>query len=373
MIKVITTVGTSIFSNFSQDKDNESPNWDYLNKTFSSRNSKRDEREKRKISNWVNNLSDKSKISAEIKSLLKLKEEKNDNLDVYLLATDTVASSLAAEIVKEILEGEENLKVHFNPEYDVIKDLQVEDTISFVRYGLANLINRIENIVCSYYGNVVFNITGGYKGVIPYMTIMGIVNQCEIKYIYEDSEQLITIPQLPLRIDDTIFKGNYEIISSLENGIEHYNQIKKNQFKIINELEKSGLIESDGDTAFLSPIGQILFRNYKNKFVWFYATDEIFNKINSQPNILRILKGKFFENYKSKTELKNNHNVYDDGNNPYRIFYIERDNNIYIYKTFEEHNEYEKYLNNVQLSNNFKNDYIRNAKLRKISKEEKDV
>ncbi|MCX7845571.1 MAG: hypothetical protein N2312_03060, partial [Dictyoglomaceae bacterium] len=35
---------------------------------------------------------------------------------------------------------------------------------------------------------------------------------------------------------------------------------------------------------------------------------------------------------------------YDAGNNQLRIFYRELENKIYIYKVFNKHDEYEKYL-----------------------------
>lgn len=367
MLKVITTVGTSIFDNYVESSESNLLDRDYLNNLYSEINENKNKRIKDKIKKWIERINDRKQVSAEIKSLLKLKDEKQDKtLNVYLLATDTIASSLAAEIIKEILE-KEGLKVFYNPDNDVIKDLQMENTSLFVKHGLSNLVNRIELIADGYYGNVVFNITGGYKGIIPYMTIMGIINKCEIKYIYENSERLMSIPQLPLQIDEDFFEKNYNLLFVFEKGVEKYSEFKKSNFKVTDEMERRGLIEFVDNIALLSPIGQILFQNYKSKFFWFYCSDDVFEAINRQVDIKRILQEKFSTNYQDKTEYKNGHFVYDDGNNPNRIFYFEENSMIYIYKTFENHDEYEKYLR-TPFSNELKRDYIKESKLRKIER-----
>ena len=68
-----------------------------------------------------------------------------------------------------------------------------------------------------------------------------------------------------------------------------------------------------------------------------------------------------------KTEKKNGHYVYDDGNNQRRVFYREIDGKIYVYKVFNNKGKYERFLNNNPYEDIFRkykfNEY-------KISKEE---
>ena len=109
---------------------------------------------------------------------------------------------------------------------------------------------------------MIFNITGGYKAVIPYMTIMAQINGCDAYYIFEDEKALIKIPKAPLHVNFEEIERNYELLKELENGIEDY-------------------------------------PNWRNK------------------NYRRILQTKFHfkEQRESKSEMKNGHLVFDDGNN----------------------------------------------------------
>ncbi|MBT1247057.1 MULTISPECIES: putative CRISPR-associated protein [unclassified Thermosipho (in: thermotogales)] len=370
MKKVISMVGTSIITNVLEEeeglynyydelKDKSYSDWEYY------------ERKIRKIKDGVlEYLKDDEnfeKASAEIESILEIsKKYKDENKKVYLLTTDTILSYLSAEIIKTIFEeyvenSDIEIKIH------LVKSLNVNE--NFVE-GLNNLIEKIENIAGGYYENLIFNITGGYKGIIPYLTIMAVVNECEIYYIHEESNKLIRIPQIPLKIDYNLFEKYEELIIKLENGIESYQKLKVENYKACEKLEKSGLVEIVDDIAFLSPIGRILFNRYKGQFVYFYATDEIYKDIKNKKEIMRILKSKFFENYNSKTQDKSGHLVYDDGNNQNRIFYFKDGDEIYIYEVFEDHDKYEKYLNSEKFTNEFKESYKNLSKLRRIKKEE---
>lgn len=248
MLKVITTVGTSVFGNYRKFNKDDDIKLNYLNRPFKDRNEERSDKEKAKVRRWTEELSDKSQISAEIKSLLKIKEAGNDDLEVYLLATDTVASYLAAEIVKEVLE-KEGIKVCFDPEVDVIRDLQVDDFKKFER-GKDNLIRRISQLIDEFSkdkkkdkkrkyirDNVIFNVTGGYKGVIPLLTILAQLYECEIFYIFENSDDSITIPRIPINFDAFLLESLYvDIYLKKQNPSHNFrNQKKLREFGFINQ------------------------------------------------------------------------------------------------------------------------------------------
>ena len=89
-------------------------------------------------------------------------------------------------------------------------------------------------------------------------------------------------------------------------------------------------------------------------------------EIQKLKNIQNILKTKLSSNYTNKTEQKNNHFVYDDGNNQNRIFYFEVDKKFYIYKVFENHDRYEEYLNKNSFSKDFKQQFATNSQIYKL-------
>jgi putative CRISPR-associated protein (TIGR02619 family) len=201
--------------------------------------------------------------SAEIKSILKIRNEIEDGIEVRLLASDSVASVLAAQILSD--NGlEQRIKVHFNREQDTIKGLQVDDGRLFEKEGMPNLIKRIECICGGYYENIDINMTGGFKATIPYLTIMGQVNNVPLYYIFEETDELIKIPQAPIDISWGIFEKYSSVFSDLAKGIERdWNKYKRDRnieddFRICvwEDKENNGMAE-------LSAIGRIFWNRYK--------------------------------------------------------------------------------------------------------------
>ncbi|MCX7873432.1 MAG: hypothetical protein N2327_03235, partial [Caldimicrobium sp.] len=72
---------------------------------------------------------------------------------------------------------------------------------------------------------------------------------------------------------------------------------------------------------------------------------------------------------KEKTEIKNDHYVYDAGDNQLRIFFREKDEKIWIYKVFNNHDEYEKYLKTVKYSDDIINSQRSKFVMKTLKKE----
>ncbi len=362
MKKVITTVGTSLFTNFNSRSNaikntyedlEDSPHADWNNQKERIEQIRNNEGFKQWISN---NL---SSSCAEISSTIKIAEKEQDELEVYLIATDTILSRLACEIIIE--QKFNNVKFKFNSDQDVIKDLTVKQGDKFPK-GLTNLIIRIGQISEEYYGHVIFNITGGFKGVVPYLTLMAQINQAKLYYLFEDENTLLSIPQIPISLNQEIFETFWTDFKNISDN--QTVQKSKLNGKFLNDEQCKNCLEEVEDMVTLNPLGQILWRNYESKFFIYYSTDEVDSEISSMVNIQKILAEKFSNPQirENKSGIKGQHKVYDDGNNPFRIFYIQRESNIYIYKCFENHDSYERYLNNSQPPENLDNFKPRNIR-----------
>ncbi len=354
MKSVITIIGTSIFNNYYNQMKRQAKNEelreiiDHLRlKDYSQYKSYQAEIAllKQKVGTW---LESQPEMSAEIKSLEAIKKNyRGVELQVYLIATDSILSPLAAEIIKNVVKEKLELKCIFNPQNDVIRKLQIWDYKSFRKEGLPNLVNRVYQILISHYApDLIFNITSGFKALIPYMSIIAQINGCHVVYIFEMTDTLIRIPPLPLSIDYEIFDNNYEIFEILREGVQNYTKLRSSNYSVFSELEKHELVEVADDDAILSPIGEIFFQNYCVRFFPFYATDEVVRSLQSDERLLTVFKD-YFSNAEiraSKTCRKRGHYVYDHGDNPYRIFYLMDARGIYVYKAFKNHDEYEEYL-----------------------------
>ena len=370
-MKIITTIGTSLVTNVInplRSKCNLSDEEKLALDAFS----KLQQKDYKEKSNYqkeydalkkfiIDRVEFSEKTSAEIKSLINIAKDskfQNQYLEIIPIATDTILAPMCAEMLKVLIEKNlNNIDVNYSEQY-IIEDLQVGD---YKRYkkGLINLLNKLNTFSNE---ELLLNITGGFKGVIPYMTIYGQVNNIPLFYIFEFTSSLIEIPQVPLAIDYNIFESEWKTFYQIETEDVLAKDTLSYQF--IKDYEN--LLDIEGDLVSLNPLGKILWDRYKKENFIFYTTYEVWQEIQKLKNIQNILKTKFSLNYTNKTEQKNNHFVYDDGNNPNRIFYFEVDKKFYIYKVFENHDRYEEYLNKNSFSKDFKQQFATNSQIYKL-------
>lgn len=193
---------------------------------------------------------------AEIKTLLEFYKEqdkgKNLVLEVYLIITDTARAALAAKLIKEnIGYFNKNIKV-----IDIIiaKGLQTEDFQKFENKGIESLFEELVDKIIKDRENkkfdsdkTIINISGGYKAIIPYMTIFAQVYGIESIYIYEDSSSLIIIPALPIQIDWGFAEEYYPYLSD-----PILNRDKNKQ----DYLVEKGLLKRDGNRYLRTSLGK---------------------------------------------------------------------------------------------------------------------
>ena len=209
MKTLITPVGTSLFTNY-LDKNGDSAfshNYETIRRSPALEWNAYDcEIEDLKTSSFEFIKKEKESASAELQSIAKIQDKLKEDLDVRFLASDTIASRLAAEILADDTATEilgNNVSVECDRETNVIKGLQVENSKAFSNEGMSNLIQEI-NLISNNAGGyqaLAINITGGFKATLPYLTILAQLYRIPLYYTFEDTEALITIPQAPLVID----------------------------------------------------------------------------------------------------------------------------------------------------------------------------
>ncbi len=277
MKKIITTVGTSLFTNYN-NKNNETLNKHIKDESYS------------EYSEWEEEIQDikeklfpfakKDNACAELTSIMKLKE-KYENVEIYLIATDTIESVLVCEILEKVL-LEKGIDVKFD-DNNIIRELQVQDYLKF-KEGLSFLIRILYKISEYYYENIVLNITGGYKVIIPYLTIFGQVNNIPLYYIFENSDELISIPQAPINVNWSLFQKYKNIIDSLSeiSQIDNWEAYKrknaiKEDFPDIVEFTK---IDEEQYVS-LNAIGEIFYEKFKNYIIIEVLKGANFSKENA--------------------------------------------------------------------------------------------
>ena len=277
MIRLVTPVGTSLFTNY-LDKNSADgtfkSNYDVIKKCLATEWDNGYDVEINDLRSaclqFIND--NKEKASAELQSIAKIQEKLNDEVEVHLLASDTIASRLAAEILEEqatVLGNQVSIE-QFDSSNDVIQGLQVENPEAFSREGMTKLIQRINLIGGEFVGlaitkNFAINITGGYKATVPYLTILAQLERVPLYYNFEDTDALIKIPQAPLVIDWASIERYSDVLMQIEAGIGNWEQFQQDNHQAVQDLE--AFIEVAGGIAMLSPIGQIFWNHYQRYFV----------------------------------------------------------------------------------------------------------
>lgn len=274
-MKVITTVGTSIFENYQKETSRKLPFYEELEESFYRNRDKHkdyvDQLQTDKVFlKWIDDNLEKS--SAEITSLFAIQKEISDSLEVYLIATETILSRIAAEIIQTKLNGYnvgggKTIKVFFESEQkapycDVIQGLDVKNGDDFSNTGFPNLIERLNELGINK-EKIILNITGGYKGVIPYLTVLGqVCSDVDVMYLYENTQKVILIQKIPINFDWVVQEKFFSLcmIKKIVNS-EGFTQISNNE-----EIDKDLFLLFDRvpNKLSLSALGKILINTLTN-------------------------------------------------------------------------------------------------------------
>lgn len=265
---VLTTVGTSLIFHLVEKKTNLKNYTERIEgKPSKELDGYRKEYEtiKKESLSYLKDLnltknSDLNRSSAEIKSLVKLEISQDDV--VYLFATETIDGKLCAEVLEDFIKERLGCRVV----KDEIEGLQVADSERFKKVGIRNYIDKVTKIIenpNSRYGyELILNITGGFKAVVPYTTLLGMLFQIPVFYIFEDTQSLIELPPLPLEY-------NFKIIEELKDKfyrIESETSIPHDEFRKGVDDERYNqciaLIEEEKGSITLSAIGLAIWKKY---------------------------------------------------------------------------------------------------------------
>lgn len=239
---VICTIGTSIANGCELQREYFKPGyaWEADTKEFEQQISKRVAEFKQDV----------NRISAEINSLERLGLTPASK--VILLATDNAASKACANELKKFITQYFGL-ANQNVEIERIEDLQVHDVKALKEQGFRELVTTVLSYLTdddlNYRYEVVLNPTGGYKGVMPFLTVLGMLYGKRSIYIFEHAEQLISLPPLPFSFDIEIYN---RVVPALKR-IDEQTAISEQEYyaNIIDYTEQ----ERPLFTSFIEPIG----------------------------------------------------------------------------------------------------------------------
>ncbi|MEL6254343.1 MAG: hypothetical protein AAFR87_20210 [Bacteroidota bacterium] len=325
---ILTTVGTSLFTNYQSTPFIESGNnqigsltYDLELKYASEYNpheSKVEELEELVSENWfqgikrvegrfVRNRENKKAAnlaaSAEITSLKKiydkvLQEYPETEVEVQLIASDTLLSVSAAKLIQNFFnqhfqELAPNMTLHFKEKEDYAPDLRVlqkdselsPSMDSAFEKGIQNFIAMIlQNFKGRKGGKVkseskdhtyvekwkvkekearfAINFSGGYKALIPPLSLIAQIEEWPLFYIYDDSDHLIEFGNFPFQFDRQLIEQFYPYYIRQESF--DFSELPDKKMKVneevrdLEELCRYKLFRKIDKKYFRTPLGKLL-------------------------------------------------------------------------------------------------------------------
>ncbi|MDR0507535.1 MAG: putative CRISPR-associated protein [Dysgonamonadaceae bacterium] len=208
---------------------------------------------------------DHKRICAEIHVISRLTIDQRDR--IVLLASDNMQGRVCAEMVKKTIIDAFN-STEAEVEIRRIEGLQVLDAKKLREQGLKNLVkvvlDYLDNDDLRYRYDIILNPTGGFKGVVPFVTILGMLYGRRSVYLFEFAEELINLPPLPFSFDIQL----YNRVRPALNFINQEIAVTEDAFlsKIINYVPEerdrfmSFTEPFDDKTITLSPLAYCLLK-----------------------------------------------------------------------------------------------------------------
>jgi hypothetical protein len=133
-------------------------------------------------------------------------------------------------------------------------------------------INRLFDIVLSHIednpgAEVFLNITGGYKGLVPYLTMLGMAlgKDVRIFYLFEESPEIIWLPTLPMAFDILQWRDQRGLLHPFEPPLDKLLESvqKQSLFKALQGTRIYTLLDTDDSgNVSLNAMGRFLSKLY---------------------------------------------------------------------------------------------------------------
>ncbi|HEY9872603.1 MAG TPA: putative CRISPR-associated protein [Candidatus Obscuribacterales bacterium] len=176
----------------------------------------------------------------------------------FLIATDTAQGQATANVVKSFLQTQGLTVDTYTP-----SGLSTASTESF-SHGIDKLLEWIDDTIPNYEESgykVCFNLVGSFKSLQGYLNTIGMFYADEIIYIFEGSSEVITIPRLPISLDNSVIQPYVVEFALMAQGAE------------VNRSKLPGVPE----TLIFAVDDEVTLRNW-GRLIWNRSKEQLLSK-----------------------------------------------------------------------------------------------
>jgi putative CRISPR-associated protein (TIGR02619 family) len=317
------------------------------------------------------NFSDKKsrrKLSAELNTLDRIGLKSTDK--VVLLSTDSAAGRICSQ------ENEKIIKKYYHCDVEIIQvsDLQVYDSKLLRQSGLKNLVkiildNYLTNDAVIYSYNIIINPTAGYKGIVPFLTVLGMIYGKYSVYLFEFSEELIHLPPLPISFDIERYERVKDALRYMDNEIAITKEDYFSKIIDFDPLEKEFFLSYtenyEDNLITLSPLAMIIL-NIDDNTKPCKISKNVQKTLDSLNGEKEVIIRRLISNSSNPLWRQQNHHswkgsdffIIKQGNTAERLAGFVRNGIYYVALAFANHDEYEKELGKYKESDFDITDFI---------------
>jgi putative CRISPR-associated protein (TIGR02619 family) len=175
----------------------------------------------------------------------------------WLIATDTAQGQIAAKIIEEFLknQGLTNISIYTPPGLSTATTQKFSEGIDELLVWLQSQIVPLRERY-----KICFNLVGSFKSLQGYLNTIGMFYADEIIYIFEGKlSELITIPRLPIRVDESAIEPHAVKLALMDAGAGFSDS------EVTNIPE--ALIGDCGGKKVLSTWGQLIWNECKEELL----------------------------------------------------------------------------------------------------------
>jgi len=299
-------------------------------------------------------------LSAELNTLDRMKISRNDI--IILLATDSALGRVCSQKLSDVLKKLYNCDVYIKQ----IIGLQVYDAKKLKEEGLKNLIkvvvdDYIDNDNFKHNYDIIVNPTGGYKAIVPFLSILGMLYGRHSTYVFEFAGELISLPPLPITFDISIYERAKEALKFIDKEAAVTKEAYLSKIKDFDSLEEDTFLSFtepfEDNLITLSPLAYV-FLNIDNNTKKCKISKQVQTKLQTLNSNKKVIIERLIENSSNPLWRKQKHHNWSDsdffiikqGNTSERLAGFMRGDIFHIALAYPNHDEYETELPKYKVS-----------------------
>ena len=175
---------------------------------------------------------------------------------VVLLSTDTGLARMCGVAVKRLIVSGFGLD-DSSVELVRVEGLQVADPERLRKVGLSSFVKTVVSRITEnrYIAEIFLCPVGGYKGVVPFLTALGMAFHLPVLYTFERIDKLVRLPPLPFSLDRELYSRAKDALLELGRQCEMYESDFLNRIKGYQPEERDlflSFVEPSGNPGFVT-------------------------------------------------------------------------------------------------------------------------